>query len=123
MSAVLTLVRRLLNYPVSIGLLLEVALLGAIPYLLIGAIVSVLFGEDWQQVQDIKDVGGERLARHVVQRQLRPVEVDIARFEDQSFVVGRLSSAGKMWTDGVVVDREHAEQHTRYPRYRESPCD
>ena len=48
---VLTSGRRLLNYPVSVGLLLEVSLLGAIPYLIIGAVVSVASGEGWRQEQ------------------------------------------------------------------------
>lgn len=46
----LGLLRRFLNYPVSIGLVLEVALLGAIPYLILGAIVSILSGDSWRQV-------------------------------------------------------------------------
>ncbi len=46
----LGLLRRFLNYPISIGLVLEVWLLGAIPYLIVGAIVSVLSGDSWRQV-------------------------------------------------------------------------
>ena len=49
--AVLNLLRRLLSYPVSVGLLLEVSLLGTIPYLIIGAVVSVASGEGWRQEQ------------------------------------------------------------------------
>ena len=39
----LTMLRRLLNYPVTIGALVEVALLSAIPYLIIGAVVSTVY--------------------------------------------------------------------------------
>src|SRR5271166_40293 len=100
-----------------------------------------LFAGRQQQVQDIENVGGERFTRHVVQRQLRPVEVDVARLENQSFVIGRIPPTWQMRTDSVVVDREHraslpsaqlyksslmsktriASSITRYPRYRESP--
>ena len=48
-----------------------------------------LFAGRQQQVQHVEDVGGERLARHVMERQLRPVELDVARLEDQSFVIDR----------------------------------
>jgi uncharacterized membrane protein YjgN (DUF898 family) len=57
---VLGLWRRFLNYPVSIGLVLEVALLAAIPYLILGAIVSVLSGSSWRQVAI--EHGGDALA-------------------------------------------------------------
>jgi hypothetical protein len=49
--AVLNMLRRLLNYPVSVGLVLEVSLLAAIPYLIVGAVVSVASGDDWRQEQ------------------------------------------------------------------------
>ena len=44
-------VRRLVNYPVTIGALLELALFSAIPYLIIGAIVCISHGEGMQQMQ------------------------------------------------------------------------
>lgn len=44
--------RRLLNYPVSVGALLEVALWLAIPYLVIGGVVSAIYGEELRQVQE-----------------------------------------------------------------------
>lgn len=43
--------RRVLNYPISIGALLETALLCTIPYLIIGAIVASVYGEGLHQVQ------------------------------------------------------------------------
>ncbi len=60
----LGLLRRLLNYPLSIGLVLEVALLGTIPYLILGAIVSVLSGSSWRQVAI--EHGGDALEALVV---------------------------------------------------------
>lgn len=47
----LTLVRRLMHYPISIGALVEVALLCAIPYLIVGAIVAGTYGEGLRQAQ------------------------------------------------------------------------
>ena len=44
-------VRRLANYPVTIGTLLEIALFSVIPYLIIGAIISISHGEGMQQMQ------------------------------------------------------------------------
>lgn len=44
-------VRRLVNHPVTIGALMEIALFSAIPYLIIGAIVSISHGEGMQQMQ------------------------------------------------------------------------
>ncbi|MGH3967399.1 MAG: hypothetical protein ACRDTV_04575 [Mycobacterium sp.] len=43
--------RRVLNHPVSVGALLEIALLGAIPYLAIGAVVASIYGEGQHQMQ------------------------------------------------------------------------
>jgi hypothetical protein len=40
-----------------------------------------------QQVQDVAEMGGEGLVGHVVERQLRPVELDVTRLEDESFVI------------------------------------
>ncbi len=56
-----------------------------------------------QQVQHVEDVRRERLTGHVVERQLRPVEVDIARLEHQSLVVQR----GVVRTRCLVVDGQH----------------
>jgi hypothetical protein len=47
----LAMLRRLVNYQVSIGALLEIALLCAIPYLAVGAIVAGAHGEGLRQVQ------------------------------------------------------------------------
>lgn len=47
----LTVLRRMLNFPVSIGALVEIALLTAIPYLIVGAVVSGAYGEKLHQVQ------------------------------------------------------------------------
>ena len=52
-----------------------------------------LFTGRQQQVQHIEDMSGERLARHVMERQLRPVELDVARLEDQSFVIAPFMGA------------------------------
>ncbi|MGH3635172.1 hypothetical protein [Mycobacterium sp.] len=43
--------RRVLNYRVSIGALAEIALLSAIPYLIIGAMMASTYGEGLHQVQ------------------------------------------------------------------------
>ena len=56
-----------------------------------------------QQVQDVAEVGGEGLVGHVVERQLRPVEFDVARLQDDPLVIER----GVVWTRRLVVDREH----------------
>ena len=45
------LLQRMLNYQVSIGALIEVALWLAIPYLCIGFVWSSLHGEQVQQIQ------------------------------------------------------------------------
>jgi uncharacterized membrane protein len=47
----LTIARRVLNYPVSIGALVEIALVAAIPYLIVGAVVSAAYGEGLHQGQ------------------------------------------------------------------------
>lgn len=47
----LTALRRLVNYPITVGALLEIALVSAIPYLIVGAIVSISHGEGMQQMQ------------------------------------------------------------------------
>ncbi|BCO36861.1 hypothetical protein BMW24_011040 [Mycobacterium heckeshornense] len=47
----LTMLRRLVNYQVSLGALVEMALVCAIPYLAIGAIVAGAHGEGLRQVQ------------------------------------------------------------------------
>src|SRR6201999_1811437 len=72
-----------------------------------------------QQVQHVEHVGSERLTGHVVKRQVRPVERDVARFEDQSFVIAQRPGTWQVRTDTLLVDREHWQEHTRYPRYRE----
>ena len=71
-----------------------------------------LFTGRQQQVQHVEDMSGERLARHVMERQLRPVELDVARLEDQSFVIAPLMmgpspATWQVRTDSLVVDREH----------------
>jgi len=43
-----------------------------------------LFAGWQQQVQHVEHVRGERLAGHVVKRQLRPVERDVARLEKRN---------------------------------------
>lgn len=43
--------RRLVNYSVTVGALLEIALISAIPYLVVGAIVSISHGEEMRQMQ------------------------------------------------------------------------
>ena len=53
-----------------------------------------LFAGRQQQVQHVEHVRGERLAGHVVKRQLRPVERDVARLEDQSLVIGPFIKPG-----------------------------
>ncbi|ORV10407.1 hypothetical protein AWB95_15420 [Mycobacterium celatum] len=57
----LSVVRRVLNYPVSIGALVEIALLAAIPYLVVGAVVSGAYGEGLRQVQ--VEQGNDALVR------------------------------------------------------------
>lgn len=47
----LTALHRLVNHPITIGALLEIALVSAIPYLIVGAIVSISHGEGMQQMQ------------------------------------------------------------------------
>ncbi|ORB14618.1 hypothetical protein BST37_10740 [Mycobacterium noviomagense] len=47
----LTMLRRLVNSQVSIGALLEMGLLGAIPYLVVGAIVAGAHDEGLRQAQ------------------------------------------------------------------------
>ncbi|MCV7261296.1 hypothetical protein [Mycobacterium shimoidei] len=59
----LTGVRRLVNYTISIGTLLEITLVSAIPYLIIGAIVSVSHGQGLQQMQ--VERGGDALVAWV----------------------------------------------------------
>lgn len=49
--ALLARLRRALTYPVTIGALLEIALLCAIPYLIIGAVAASTNGEGLHQVQ------------------------------------------------------------------------
>lgn len=56
-----TIVRKVLNYPVTIGALVEIALLAAIPYLIVGAVVSGAYGEGLHQVQ--VEQGNEALVR------------------------------------------------------------
>jgi hypothetical protein len=46
-----TVLRRLVNYQLSIGALLEIALLCAFPYLIIGAIVAGVHGGELRQAQ------------------------------------------------------------------------
>ena len=47
-----------------------------------------------QQMQHVEHVRGERLVGHVVKRQLRPVEGDVARLEDQSLVIAPVVAPG-----------------------------
>ena len=47
----LIVLRRVLNYPITIGALVEIALLSAIPYLIIGAVVAGVYGEGLRQAQ------------------------------------------------------------------------
>ena len=72
-----------------------------------------LLARGQQQVQHIEDVRGERLVGHVVERQLRPVEVDVARLEDESLVVERRV----MRTRCLVIDGEHREPFRRISLY------
>lgn len=51
MTALLTRLRHVLNHPVSVGALIEVSLLGAIPYLVIGALVAGAHGAGLHQGQ------------------------------------------------------------------------
>ena len=37
--------------------------------------------------KDVAEMGGERLVGHVVERQPRPVEVDVTRLQDESLVI------------------------------------
>lgn len=70
-AVLLTMLRRLLNYPVTIGALVEVALLSAIPYLIIGAVVSTVYGEGLRQVQ--VEQGRDELVALMVSIVLWPV--------------------------------------------------
>jgi hypothetical protein len=47
----LVVLRRVLSYPITIGALVEIALLSAIPYLIIGAVVASVYGEGLRQAQ------------------------------------------------------------------------
>ena len=42
-----------------------------------------------QQVQDVAEMGGERLVGHVVERQLRPIELDVTRLQNDPLVIER----------------------------------
>lgn len=41
-----------------------------------------------QHMQNVENVGGHRLVGHIVKWQVCPVEFDISRLEDETFVVG-----------------------------------
>lgn len=56
-----------------------------------------------QQMQHVAEVGGEGLVRHVVERQRRPVEVDVTRLQDDALVIER----GVMRARCHVIDGEH----------------
>src|SRR6185312_2476447 len=64
-----------------------------------------LLARGQQQMQNVEDMSCQRLVGHIVKRQVGPVELDIARLEDQALVIkGRV-----VRTDCLVVNRNHVE--------------
>jgi len=61
------------------------------------------FARGQKQVQNVQDVSCVRLVRHVVERQVCPVEFDITRLEEQSLVIKRCV----MRTRRLIVNSEH----------------
>lgn len=62
-----------------------------------------LLARGQQQVQDVEDVGGERLAGHVMERQCRPIEVHVARPRTSRSWSSDASCGPAAWSSTVSI--------------------